>query len=437
MAIINGTAASEALADNTADISSTLNANWSLGDDAMFGGINNDTYNVNSVGDQVFENANQGIDRVVSRVTSYTLGNNVEHLTLDNTPTLLVLQPNGSFAFVPSAVNGTGNSLDNQMIGNDRDNTLSGLDGNDSLYGNNGNDTLNGGNGNDYLSGGSGDDTLNGGSGNDTMNGGTGNDTMAGGFGNDTYYVDSVGDVVVEGALFGGTDHVYSYISDTLDANVENMTLLSVAGAVNATGNASANVLNGNGLNNTLSGLAGNDTLNGNAGNDTLLGGDGNDTLNGGTGNDSLNGGAGNDTLNGGTGLDFLTGSLGNDNFVFSTRGAADADTITDFSHALDTIVLSNSLDAGLGGALNPGVLGLAFSGGAVAGNQLAGGWFFKGVGATGNNAGALSGIYVNTQDGNIWYNATTAAGGDSHLIGRVSFAAAGSLDATDFVYGA
>lgn len=308
MAIINGTAASEALADNTADFSSTLNANWSLGDDAMFGGVNNDTYNVNSVGDQVFENANQGTDRVVSRVTSYTLGNNVEHLTLDNTPTLLVLQPNGSFAFVPSAVNGTGNSLANQMLGNDRDNTLSGLDGNDSLYGNNGNDTLNGGNGNDYL--------------------------------------------------------------------------------------------------------------------------------NGGSGNDSLNGGAGNDTLAGNTGLDFLTGGAGQDRFVFRDRGVANADTMTDFSHADDTIVLSNLLDSGLAGALNPGVLGLAFSGGAAPGNALAGGWFFKGVGATGDTAGALSGIYVNTQDGNIWYNATTAAGGDSHLIGRVSFATAGSLDASDFVYG-
>lgn len=434
MAIINGTAASEALADNTADFSSTLNANWSLGDDAMFGGVNNDTYNVNSVGDQVFENANEGIDRVVSRVTSYTLGNNVEHLTLDNTPTLLVLQPNGSFAFVPSAVNGTGNSLANQMLGNDRDNTLSGLDGNDSLYGNNGNDTLNGGNGNDYLNGGSGNDTLNGGSGNDTMVGGVGADTMAGGFGNDTYYVDSAGDVVVEGAFFGGTDTVQSTVSHTLAANVENLQLQGTA--ITGVGNALGNSISGNAGNNTLIGLDGNDILSGSSGNDTLLGGNGDDAHNGGSGNDTLNGGAGNDTLAGNTGLDFLTGGAGQDRFVFRDRGAANADTMTDFSHADDTIVLSNLLDSGLAGALNPGVLGLAFSGGAAPGNALAAGWFFKGVGATGDNAGALSGIYVNTQDGNIWYNATTAAGGDSHLIGRVSFATAGSLDASDFVYG-
>ncbi|WP_280926176.1 calcium-binding protein [Caldimonas mangrovi] len=434
MAIVNGSAASEALVDVSNDLFSTLNANWSAGDDAMFGGINNDTYNVNSAGDQVFENANQGSDTVVSRLQSYTLGNNVEHLTLDNTPTQLVILPNGNFAFVPSAVNGTGNSLSNTMRGNDRDNTLSGLDGNDSLYGNNGNDTLNGGNGNDYLNGGAGNDTLNGGSGNDTLNGSTGADAMAGGIGNDTYYVDNVGDTVSEGAFFGGTDTVYASISETLAANVENLVLQG--SAATGIGNASANSITGNAGNNTLWGLDGNDTLSGSSGNDTLLGGNGNDALNGGSGNDTLNGGAGNDTLAGNTGLDFLTGGTEQDRFVFRDRGVANADTITDFSHADDTIVLSNLLDSGLAGALNPGVLGLAFVGGNAAGNQLSGAWFFKGVGASGNGAGDLSGIYVNTLDGNIWYNATTAAGGDSHLVGRVSFAAAGSVDATDFVYG-
>ena len=419
MAIINGTAANDALADVSADFNSTLNANWSGGDDAMFGGINNDTYNVNSAGDQVFENAGQGIDTVVSRLFSYTLGNNVENLTLDNTPTQLVILPNGNFAFVPSAVNGTGNSLDNLMQGNDRDNTLSGLDGNDSLYGNNGNDTLDGGNGNDYLNGGSGNDSLIGGFGNDTLFGGTGNDTMTGGIGNDTYYVDSAGDSVVEGAFLGGIDQVYAYVSETLDANVENLTLLNVAAAVNGTGNASGNVINGNTFANSLFGLAGNDTLNG------------------GAGNDSLNGGTDNDTLNGGTGLDFLTGGAGLDSFVFANTGAADADTIVDFSHVDDTIVLSNALDVGLAGAVNPGIEGLAFSGGNVPGNQLFAGWFFKGVGSTGNAAGNLSGIYVNTFDGQIWYNPTTAAGGDSLLLGRVDFAAAPTLNATDFVYGA
>ncbi len=651
--IVNGTAGNDALADTSADLFSTLNANWSGGEDAMIGGTGNDTYNVNSAGDQVFENAGQGIDTVVSRLASYTLGANVENLTLDNTPTQLVVLPGPIFSFVPSALNGTGNELDNVITGNDRDNVLSGLDGNDTLYGNGGNDTLDGGNGNDYLSGGvgndtllggfgndtlvggtgddsmsggfgndvyyvdaagdsisegvllggidtvysyvsetldtnvenltlinvaaalngignasanvitgnsfnnllsglagndtlsggdgndtllggDGNDTLNGGNGNDVLNGNAGSDAMAGGFGNDIYYVDAAGDSVSEAALLGGTDTVYSYVSETLDANVENLTLINVAAALTGTGNASANVINGNTLNNSLYGLAGNDTLNGNDGNDYLGGGDGNDALNGGNGNDTLNGnagsdamnggfgndvyyidalgdsvselaflggvdtvysyisdtldanvenmtllnvaaaanatgnasgnlingnifnnvlngmagndtldgGSGNDTLNGGTendvlrggfGLDFLTGGLGQDQFVFAQTGAANADTVLDFNHVDDSIVLSNLLD----GSAVAGIAGLLFSGGNVAGNELAGAWLFKGIGTTGVGASDLSGIYVNTFDGQIWYNPTSAVANDSVLIGRVGVGVAGSLDASDFVYGA
>jgi hypothetical protein len=49
------------------------------------------------------------------------------------------------------------------------------------------------------LNGLGGNDTLQGGDGADTLIGGTGADNMAGGLGNDQYYVDSTGDVVVEG----------------------------------------------------------------------------------------------------------------------------------------------------------------------------------------------------------------------------------------------
>ncbi|MCW7541635.1 calcium-binding protein [Aquabacterium sp. A7-Y] len=454
MAIINGTAASEALVDSSNDAFSTLNANWSAGDDAMFGGAGNDTYNVNSAGDQVFENAGQGTDTVVSRVQSYTLGNNVENLVLDNTPTQLVVQPGGGFALVPAAVDGTGNALNNVITGNDRNNTLSGGDGNDSLGGGAGADTLQGGNGNDSLSGGTGNDDLQGGAGNDTLNGNAGTDTMAGGAGNDTYFIDAAGDSVSEAALFGGVDRVISTISDTLDANVENLTLSNVASALNGTGNTLANQISGNGFNNVLFGLDGNDSLSGSSGNDTLVGGNGadalsggsgndtlngnndDDSLNGGSGDDTLNGGAGNDVVNGSTGLDFLTGGAGQDRFVFDRSGAGNADSITDFSHADDSIVLSNALDTGLAGALNPGIAGLSFAGGAVAGNALAAGSFFKGVGLTGNAAGNASGIYLNTLDGQVWYNPTAAGGGDALLLGRVEFSVAGSVTANDFIYG-
>lgn len=429
--IINGTPGNDALVDPSADLSSTLNANWSGGDDAMFGGAHNDIYNVNSAGDQVFENAGAGYDTVVSRLVSTTIGNNIEALTLDNTPTQLVLLPGGGFSLVPSAVNGTGNGLDNVIRGNDRANTLSGLDGNDSLYGGNGNDALDGGNGNDYLNGGAGVDTLAGGNGNDslfgdtgndvlsggfgndTLNGGAGADSMSGGIGNDTFYVDNVGDSVTEGAFLGGIDTVNSTISETLAANVENLNLLNVASAISGNGNASNNIINGNGFNNTLRGLDGNDTLNGNAGNDSLWGGNGNDRL------------------NGGTGLDFLRGEAGQDTFVFSARGPANADTIIGFNHTDDRIELSSLLD--LNGAA--GIAGLSF-GGNVVGNALSGAWYFEGLGANGNG-NTLSGIYVNTIDGQIWYNPTSGVANDSVLVGRVEVAQASSLNATDFVYGA
>ena len=102
------------------------------GADTMRGGLGNDTYSVDNAGDVVTENAGEGTDTVQSSRT-YTLGTNVENLTLTGT----------------STINGTGNALDNVLTGNSANNTLSGADGNDVLYGNAGNDTLNGGAGND------------------------------------------------------------------------------------------------------------------------------------------------------------------------------------------------------------------------------------------------------------------------------------------------
>ena len=242
------------------------------GADNMTGGLGDDIYIVDDLGDVAGEVAG-GTDTVVASVT-HTLSVNLENLTLSGV----------------ANINGTGNAKANVIIGNSGSNTLSGLGGND---------------------------TLTGGSGNDTLDGGTGSDTMSGGFGNDTYVVDSVGDVVIEGFLFSGTDTVLSSVSYTLSANLENLTLTGAA-AINGTGNVSANVINGN------------------SGSNILTGNGGNDTLSGGAGNDTLNAGDGDDTLIGGVGLDLLTGGLGNDRFDFnfiteSPPGAGFRDVISDF----------------------------------------------------------------------------------------------------------
>jgi Ca2+-binding RTX toxin-like protein len=193
------------------------------GSDTMYGGAGDDSYVVNSTGDKVIENANEGIDTVSSSV-SFTLGNNVENLTLTGSASL----------------SATGNTLDNVLIGNSAGNTLTGNAGNDWL------------------------------------DGGAGSDTMRGGTGNDTYVVSSSGDVVTENAN-EGTDTVRTSISYTLGTNVENL-VLTGAGNASGTGNSLNNSLIGNSASNTLTGNAGNDVLQGLGGNDTLRGGTGSDT---------------------------------------------------------------------------------------------------------------------------------------------------------------
>jgi trimeric autotransporter adhesin len=193
------------------------------GADTMIGGLGDDSYYVDNIGDVVTENANGGLDLVNASI-DYTLAAEVENLTLTGT-----------------ANNGTGNELNNTITGNSRNNQLSGL---------------------------AGDDTLIGSGGNDILDGGTGNDTMLGGGGNDTYFVDNLGDIVTE-ASNSGTDTVESSINYTLTANIENLVLTVIA--LNGTGNDLGNIITGNAGNNILTGGRGNDTLFGGAGVDSFV----------------------------------------------------------------------------------------------------------------------------------------------------------------------
>jgi Ca2+-binding RTX toxin-like protein len=296
------------------------------GKDSMAGGAGDDTYTVDNIGDKVVENAGEGVDEVITTLTSYTLGANLDDLT-----------------FLTGGNNvGNGNALDNGIegrAGNDRfdgkagDDTLHGLAGNDTLFGGDGDDTLvgfddndllDGGNGDDLLSGLGGNDTLKGGAGNDELFGEAGDDLLIGGAGDDSYYVEDSGDTIQEAAN-GGIDTIRANVSLALAANVENAKLEV----------GSLEVL-GNGLNNVIEGSIGNDEISGAAGNDTLFGRAGADTLDGSVGDDVIEGGAG---------LDELTGGAGNDVFLYRLDAPVDLaslgeDTIFGFEVGKDKIDL-------------------------------------------------------------------------------------------------
>ncbi|ULA63471.1 MAG: hypothetical protein LZF86_110167 [Nitrospira sp.] len=242
----------------------------------LTGGAGNDTYVV-GIGDTVVESVSGGTDTVQSALT-YMLGSNIENLTLTGA----------------SAINGTGNALDNVLIGNSAANVLTG---------------------------------------------GTGNDT----------YVIGAGDTVVENAN-AGIDTIQSSVAWTLGSNFENLTLTG-AGAVNGTGNSLANVLTGNAAANTLSGGSGSDTLAGGQGNDILSGGNGNDTFQffRGDGQDLIqdNNGTADTTQFGATinPLDLVLSRQAN-NLRIAIHGSADAVTIqnwyTSAANRTETIQAGN-----------------------------------------------------------------------------------------------
>jgi trimeric autotransporter adhesin len=361
--VLTGTAAINGTGNTLANVltgnaaANTLSG--AAGADTMLGGAGDDSYTVDNAGDVVSEATGEGIDGVSSSV-SYTLSANVENLTLTGS----------------SAINGTGNALDNVLTGNSGANLLTGGAGNDTYVvgtsdsaveaANEGTDTVQSivtftlgsnvenltltgisainGTGNTLAN------TLRGNGAANTLDGGAGADTMIGGVGNDVYVVDNAADIVTEVAG-EGTERIDSSISYALGTEVENLTLTGT-GAINGTGNAVANALTGNGAANTLDGGAGNDTMAGGAGDDTYVvdsagdviteaAGAGTDlvlsslnwtlgaelenlTLTGtaalsGTGNalaNTLRGNAGANVLNGGAGNDTMIGGAGDDSYT-------------------------------------------------------------------------------------------------------------------------
>jgi Ca2+-binding RTX toxin-like protein len=183
-----------------------------------------------------------------------------------------------------------------------------------------GGQTLTGTAANDVLKGGTGNDVLDGQGGNDYLTGGAGADRMTGGLGDDYFVVDNAGDVIVEQAGQGG-DSVEAWISWTLGANLEYLNLKGTA-AINATGNALANVLRGNDAANVMEGAGGNDVLIGGGGADSF-------TFRPGSGQDRIN-----DYVDGTDHLDFY--GFGSSRPTMTQVGA---DTVLTFSTG-ETITL-------------------------------------------------------------------------------------------------
>jgi hypothetical protein len=177
------------------------------GADVMSGGIGNDVYFVDDVGDQVIENANEGIDTVFS-TAHFRLSANVEYLVLDG-------------------------NADLQAYGNGAANVL---------FGNRGANLI---------------------------DGGGGADAMLGGAGNDVYFVDDIGDQVIENAN-EGSDVIFGSTHFALSANVETLVLQGSAN-LQGYGNGAGNMLYGNGGSNLLDGGGSADMLTGNAGNDAFV----------------------------------------------------------------------------------------------------------------------------------------------------------------------
>jgi Ca2+-binding RTX toxin-like protein len=127
--ILTGTAANHGIG-NFLNNKITGNSNNNVldgrfGADSMAGGLGDDNYIVDDTGDVVTEESGAGTDTVQSSI-SHILGTNLENLVLTG----------------DKSIDGTGNSLENNITGNEADNIIDGGNGIDVLTGLGGADTF-------------------------------------------------------------------------------------------------------------------------------------------------------------------------------------------------------------------------------------------------------------------------------------------------------
>ena len=396
------------------------------GDDRGYGGLGDDTYVVGSGLDVISEGYSGGGYDIVRFGAGISAGNltfirrgdgGLEIRSPDGVTVLADHFRGGTYAFEAiqfgdrtpvtiqalfdlaqfgTTVISAGDAQANTLVGNADANQLSGLGG---------------------------DDLLLGGDGNDVLNGGLGADEMDGGAGNDTFYVDNAGDRVIELAD-GGSDTVFASASFSLVGGFAEILTLTGTGAINATGNALANLISANAGNNILNGGAGVDTLSyasatagvtvslglttaqatGGSGSDTVLGFENltgsafNDVLTGNALNNLLLGGAGNDIIDGAAGIDTVSYAGSTSAVIISlalstpqATGGGGLDTLTGIEVLIGTSYNDSLTGDGANNTLDGGAGNDLIEGGA--GNDILEG----GTGIdTASYAGAGAGVTVN-----------------------------------------
>ena len=225
----------------------------------------------------------------------------------------------------------------------------------EGLVGGLGNDTVIGDGFNNFLFGGGGADLIYGGDGNDYLSGDAGADNLWGGLGADAH--------------IGGSGAEIDYARYD-DANYGNLTLRLDNSAFNAGAAAVGDTYNG------IEGLVGG------AGADVIIGNGLANYLFGSGGADYIDGQGGNDYLNGGADAD---------RFRFSTAlGAGNIDTIADFQHGVDDILLAQSIFAAIGPTLTADELRIGMAQDAndfILYNNITGQLFYD---SNGNGAGGM-----------------------------------------------
>jgi Ca2+-binding RTX toxin-like protein len=409
-----GTAASDHIEGHDGD--DTLHdRSGALVSDQISGGIGDDVITITGGADTIDGGAHR--DRLLVNYSSSSAGFllNINEVSGNSIASSNGLSVTGieMFEFRLGSGNDSvsGGSGDNLFYGGGGNDVLIGRTGSDYAYGGTGEDQIFGGSGRDVLQGEDDDDLLHGDSGNDELSGDAGADELHGGSGNDKLYGGTGAD-----QLYGdsGTDAVH-YNGSTVGVTVDLAANTGAGGHAEGDtytsietlfGSNYDDMLTGSGLSDTLYGAIGNDVLRGGAGADTLQGGAGIDTasyytgsvgvvvnlvdpdsgtgagsggdaqgdrlgedienLSGSQGHDSLIGNSdanalqgwnGNDVLTGMDGKDTLTGGAGGDRFVYGGEEespvGADADRITDFSHAQSDKIDLSAVDADTGIAGN------------------------------------------------------------------------------------